>query len=351
MKKVIVTGGLGYIGSHLTVQLIKNGYMVLVVDNCANSTEKIRNTITSNLSSDEKENIRFFIFDINNQSYFSDIVDVYKPIDCVFHIAALKSVDDSVKNPYKYYNTNVAGTLSVLRCMKQFDIKKLVFASSASVYGNLNITDGEFIDEEYPLNPISPYGKSKVMCEDIIKDVCNADKTFKCVSLRYFNPGGASLKYNIGEETPQPQNIVPILINKLSTDKPFKVFGTDYKTQDGTAVRDYLHIDDLVDSHILSLKWLYQQSNDDNSNKNYLVLNIGSGKAVTVTQLVECMENVTGKKIQIVYCPRRLGDVTRLLANPNRAKKMIGFECKYVLSDICKSAYDYESRKSPQNKH
>lgn len=333
-KQIIVTGGLGYIGSHLSVELIKSGYMVLIIDNFSNSTKQVGNNIKKNLTPQELQRLRIFNCDVNDANFISDIMQIYTNIDTVFHIAALKSVNQSIQKPYEYYRANVCATLNLLECMKQHNIHRLIFAGSASVYGNCLEGNCKSITEKTSLNPTNPYGRSKVMSEQLIEDFCKANTQFKCAVLRYFNPAGASMKYNLGEDTPIPQNVLPIMINKILNNQPFLLFGTNYDTKDGTAVRDYFHIDDLTKAHIQTLNHL-------ETLPQFTVLNIGSGKGTSVKELAHTIKTISGISFQIDMNPQRKGDVATLIANIEQAKKLIYFNPKYSIRDICESAYTY----------
>ena len=337
-KKIIVTGGLGYIGSHITVELIKLGWMVLIIDNKTNSGDKVEKQIRSNLTINELNLLRVFDCDINNSEFIYGILDVYENISHVIHIAALKSVNESCHNPEKYYSVNVSGTLNILKCMKKYGINNLIFAGSASVYGQCSKGNRSSITENYDFEPTNPYARSKVMCEQILEDFCKANEKFKCVVLRYFNPAGASFKYRLGEDSPNPQNVIPILTQKIVKKQKFVVFGTDYDTKDGTCVRDYIHIQDLVDAHVQTIKKL-------DLFKQFSTLNIGSGVGTSIKELIYAMTSANDVFFDIDSENKREGDVPVLVSNIEKAYKMIQFECKYNIKDICKSAYEWESLK------
>lgn len=335
--KIIVTGGLGYIGSHLSVELLKRGWAVLIIDNQSNSPEIAEHNIKSNLNKEELSRLRIFHCDINDENFISEIMDAYSNIVCVFHIAGLKSVNESIEKSDQYYRVNVGGTLTLLQCMKKHAIHRLIFAGSASVYGDCIEGNCRSIIENTVLKPTNPYGRSKVMCEQVIEDFCETNKPFKSIVLRYFNPAGASLKYNLGEDTPTPQNVVPILIEKISTREPFVIFGEDYSTTDGTAVRDYFHIDDLIQAHVNSLDKI-KQSNFP----KHTVLNIGSGKGTSVKQLIDTFKTINDIDFQTIVTTKREGDVAMLVPNIDKARKLINYNPVNSIENICKSAYDYK---------
>ena len=328
MKTILVTGGTGYIGSHTVVELLNQNNQVVVVDNLVNSSavslERIKK-ITG-------KTVVFYKEDVTDINAVAKIFANHK-IDSVIHFAGLKAVGESVEKPLDYYQNNLLSTITLLKSMKKAGVKKIVFSSSATVYG----ADGP-LDESMPCGVASsPYGNTKIMCEQIIKDECNADKGLKAILLRYFNPVGAHGSFLIGED-PQgiPNNLMPF-ITQVAVGKREKlnIFGNDYDTPDGTAERDYIHVVDLAIGHILAVKKL-------DSINGAEVYNLGAGKGISVQKIVDTFIKATGINIPYQYAPRRQGDLTQFYAVTKKAEKELDFKTTKTLHDMCLDHYNWQ---------
>ena len=334
-KSILVTGGLGYIGSHTSVALIERGYKVFIIDDLSNSSidvlkriEKITNTYPD-----------FFKLDLTNSSTVKDFFTKNNNFDGVIHFAAKKSVDESVRNPLDYYHNNIQSLINIL---VHLNINaKFIFSSSCTVYGQ---ADKLPITEQTPLKKAeSPYGNTKKICENILEDKTKIESEFSTVILRYFNPIGAHPSSLIGEDPRNvPQNLVPIItqfaIGKL---KKFAVFGDDYPTRDGTCIRDYIHIMDLADAHISALEYLFSNK----KNNNYNVFNVGTGEGKSVKEVVDSFNKVSGKKLKYDVRPRRKGDVISAFADISKAKKILNWTSKVSFEDAILSAWNWEQNK------
>ena len=299
--KVLVTGGAGYIGSHTTVDLLDNDFEVVVVDNFANS----KPTVLDRVRKITGKEFAFYRADVCDKEAMKGIFKAEKP-DAVIHFAGLKAVGESVQKPLEYYTNNLVSTLVLLAVMREYGCKNFVFSSSATVYGQPKSVP---IKEDFPLSTTNPYGTTKLMIEDILRDVYKADKTMNIAILRYFNPIGAHKSGLIGEDPNGiPNNLVPyitqVAIGKL---KQLNVFGNDYPTEDGTGVRDYIHVLDLARGHLLALNKLAEGS-------GLVTYNLGTGKGYSVLQIVKAFEKASGKAIPYVIAPRRPGDIAECYA-------------------------------------
>jgi len=328
--KVLVTGGTGFIGSHTAVELINSGHEVVLVDNLANSKIEVLDKIK------QITGVKpiFYLVDIVDQKAFRLVFEQHK-FDSVIHFAGLKAVGESVFKPLEYYRNNLDSTLVLLGLMLEFNVKNIVFSSSATVYGTPTHVP---LSETDPIGgTTNPYGTTKLVNEYILKDFCYAYKDFKAIALRYFNPVGAHPSGLIGED-PQgtPNNLMPY-ISKVAAGKlkTLAVYGNDYKTVDGTGVRDYIHVVDLAVGHVLALE------NIDKI-KGYEVINLGTGKGTSVLELVHAYEKANNLKINYEFQPRREGDVDENYADVEKAHKILGFKAKYSILDACKHAYEYE---------
>ena len=325
---ILVTGGAGYIGSHCALALLEKGVDVVVFD----SLELGHIETISTLKSDFKTN--FIDFIEGNLKNFEDINGVFKKhkIDAVVHFAAFSQVGESVKNPQKYYFNNVYGSLNLFRAMLENDVKKIVFSSTAATYGEPEYTP---IDENHPQNPINPYGSSKLMIERILDDY---DKAYglKSVRLRYFNVAGADEKSRIGEWHEPETHLIPnILKSTFSGGQTFQMFGDDYDTIDGTCVRDYINVENLIDAHILALEYL-----NKGGETNYF--NLGTTDGNSVKQVFSTCEEVTEKNIPVEIKGRREGDPATLVADNKKAKNVLNWAPDKSLKDSIKSAYEWE---------
>ena len=334
-KYILVTGGLGYIGSHTTIALIDKGYKVCVIDNLSNSSIDVLKRIKqiTNISPD------FFEFDLTNASKAKNFFKQNNQFDGVIHFAAKKSVDESVRKPLDYYYNNIQSLINILDNINT-DVK-FIFSSSCTVYGQAEKLP---ITEKTPLKkPESPYGNTKKICENILEDKTKIETKLSTVILRYFNPIGAHPSGLIGEDPRNvPQNLVPIItqfaVGKL---KKFAVFGDDYPTRDGTCIRDYIHIMDLADAHISALEYLFSNK----KNNIYNVFNVGTGEGKSVKEVIDSFNKVSGKKLQYDVRPRRKGDVISAFADISKAKKILNWTSKVSFEDAILSAWNWEQNK------
>ncbi len=330
--KVLVTGGMGYIGSQTVVKLIENGDNVVIVDNLYNSKENVLDKISKITGVKPK----LYIEDVCNLDALCKIFEDEKP-DAVIHFAGLKAVGESCEKPLLYYRNNLVSAMNVLECMQKFKCKNLVFSSSATIYGE---PDSLPLTEKSPRKEATnPYGQTKVVIEKMIEDVCKVNTEFNVAILRYFNPIGAHPSGLLGEDPNGiPNNLLPY-INKVATGelKELNVFGNDYPTPDGTGVRDYLHVEDLANGHVLALNKLRE-------NCGLFTCNLGTGKGTSVLEMVQAYEEATGVKIPYVIKPRRAGDVASCYADTSLAKQLLGFECKYSIKDACRDGYNFQMK-------
>lgn len=329
--KVLVTGGAGYIGSHTCVALLESGYEIAVIDNLDNSSyEAVRRV--EELTG---RKIPFYKENILDKAALESVFEAEKP-DAVIHFAALKAVGESVAKPLEYYHCNVFGTISLLETMRKYGVKRLVYSSSATVYSSV---------KEMPVNENSfayvttnPYGWTKIMCEQIIRDTCHADPALSVALLRYFNPVGAHPSGRIGEDPAGiPNNLMPYIAQVASGKlKKLSVYGDDYPTPDGTGVRDYIHVCDLADGHVLALRKIAD-------GQGVYTYNLGSGKGTSVLEMLHAFEKASGREIPYVIAPRRAGDIAEVFADPSLAEKELGFKTKRDVFDMCKDLWNWQS--------
>ena len=327
--KVLVTGGAGYIGSHTCVELLNNGHDVIIVDNLSNSKPEVINRIKELTGKDFK----FYKADILNKK---EIDKIFKEnnIEAVIHFAGLKAVGESVKIPLRYYYNNVTGTLVLCEVMQKHNVKKMVFSSSATVYGKPKTVP---ITEDFPLSATNPYGRTKLMIEQILRDVYVSDNDWSIALLRYFNPIGAHESGRIGEDPNGiPNNLMPYITQvAIGKRERLNVFGDDYDTHDGTGVRDYIHVVDLAKGHLKALEKVM-------STKGVKAYNLGTGVGYSVLDVVRNFEKVTGKKIPYVITSRRPGDIDKCYADPTKACKELGWKAEKTLEDMCKDAWNWQ---------
>lgn len=322
----MLLGGLGYIGSHAAVALSEAGHEIIIYDNLVNSSEKVIDKLKKIIGRD----IPFIKGDIKNTDFLEATLSKYRT-DAVLHFAGLKSVEDSIKNPIEYYDNNVLGTISLLKAMANQNIKKLIFSSSATVYGHPNYLP---IDESHPLAPTNPYGKTKLYIEGLLEDLVKARPDWKIVSLRYFNPVG-SHSSGILRESPKgvPSNLMPYLMLVAQGKLPYlKIFGGDYKTPDGTGVRDYIHIMDLAEGHLAALNYLSNSS-------GYEVFNLGTGTGFSVVEVVAEFQRASQVNVPHQTVDRRSGDVASCYAAIELAKNKLNWKSKRNLYDMCHSSW------------
>ena len=330
-KRVLVTGGAGYIGSHTLVEMLNGDkYEPIVLDNLANSSKgslRMVEEITG-------KKIEFIKADVLNKEDLRQIFSKYN-FDSVIHFAALKAVGESTKVPLTYYKVNVGGSVTILEVMKEFGVKKFVFSSSATVYGSPVKLP---IDESHPVGGcVNPYGKTKFVIEEILKDVCTAEPDWKVIILRYFNPVGAHSSGKIGENPKGiPNNLMPYITQVAVGKRPeLSVFGNDYNTRDGTGVRDYLHVVDLAIGHIAALDKM-----DDIS--QCMVYNLGTGRGYSVLEMVQAMEKAVGKSIPYKIVERRAGDTEECYADPSLAEKELNWKATRDIDQMCRDAWRWQ---------
>jgi UDP-glucose 4-epimerase len=336
MPKILLTGGCGYIGSHIAVDLLQNGYEVISIDNFFTSDKSVIKGIEE-ISKKKFQNFEFDICDIN---LLNDFFNENKNIDGIIHLAAFRSVPESVSNPIKYYNNNIISLTNILKMMKKNNIKNLIFSSSCTVYGN---PESIPVTELTPYgNAESPYGKTKQICEWIIQDFCKVNTTINAVLLRYFNPAGAHSSALIGEN---PQNIstalAPIINETVSGKrKQMYVHGTDYNTRDGSCIRDFIHVMDLANAHTKCFEYLFKNNNITNID----VFNVGTGKGYTVLESIFAFEKANNITVNYTLGPRREGDVEAIYSDYTKAKNLLQWTPKYSLEDIMKSSWEWQKQ-------
>jgi len=333
-KKVLVTGGTGYIGSHTVVELQNEGFEVYIIDNLSNSDINVLDGITGITG----KRPAFEKIDLCDHEKVKAFFSHNPGIESIIHFAAYKAVGESVEKPVLYYHNNLVSLLNLLTCMKDFNIPSLVFSSSCTVYGQ---PDELPVSEDAPIQEaVSPYGNTKQIGEEIIRDTIHSCEQLKAVSLRYFNPIGAHPSSYIGElPIGIPENLVPYITQTAAGIRDeLRVFGDDYDTPDGSCIRDYLHVVDLAQAHVVALKRLLEKRNK----VNYEIFNLGTGRGVSVFEAIESFERVSGKKLRYRVVDRRPGDIEKIWANPALANNEMRWSTKYSLDDAMKSAWDWE---------
>lgn len=328
MMKILVTGGLGFIGSHTCVELLNANYEVVIIDNLSNSSIDVLEKLEEITSKRPK----FYEIDACNKEKVSVVFKENK-IDAVIHFAGYKAVGESVSEPLKYYRNNLDSTLTLLEVMKEYSCHNFVFSSSATVYG----TPKELpIKEDFPLSTTNPYGTTKLMIERILQDVSKADKDLSIIVLRYFNPIGAHPSGLIGENPNGiPNNLMPYIVRVADKELPIlSVFGNDYNTHDGTGVRDYIHVVDLAKGHLKALEKVVNF-------KGIEYYNLGTGKGYSVLDLVNTFEKVNNVKVPYKIVDRRPGDIDACYADPTKAYEKLGFKAEYGIEDMCRDSYNY----------
>ena len=317
--KILVTGGAGYIGSHTTVELLNAGHEVVIVDNLCNSSKKSLERVKKITGKAPK----FYKIDIRDTKKLNAMLDKEAPFDATIHFAALKAVGESTQIPLKYYNNNLGGTFNLLQCLGEHNCKNIVFSSSATVYGEPKSVP---IREDFPTpGCTNPYGWTKLMMEQVFKDVQKADPKWNVILLRYFNPIGAHESGLIGEDPAGiPNNLLPYVAQVAVGRRPqLNVFGDDYPTPDGTCLRDYIHVIDLADAHVLALEYL-RKGGESN------IFNLGNGQGFSVKEMIEAAKKATGKDIKVEMGARRAGDPAQLITSSEKAKKILGWKPRYT---------------------
>ncbi len=327
---ILTTGGAGYIGSHTCIELTKAGYDVIVVDNLDNSSEKSLERVEKIVG----KKIKFYKEDVRDREAMRRIFTENK-IDAVIHFAGLKAVGESVAKPIEYYDNNLISTLVLLEVMREFDCKKIVFSSSATVYG---VAKEMPLTEDMPLGAINPYGRTKYFIEEMLRDVYVSDNTWSIALLRYFNPIGAHESGTIGEDPKGiPNNLMPYIAQVAVGRLPkLNVFGNDYNTVDGTGVRDYIHVVDLAEGHVKAVDWALK-------NEGCEAINLGTGNGISVLQLRDAFVKASGAEVPYVIAPRRPGDPDEVYANANKAKELLGWEAKKDVDDMCRDSWNWQS--------
>lgn len=334
--KILVTGGLGFIGSHTVVELQNEGYEVVIIDDCSNSSEKVLEGITTITG----KTPLFEKIDLKEKSKVEDFFKRHADVQGVIHFAASKAVGESVDKPLLYYENNIGTLVYLLKELAAKNKASFIFSSSCTVYGQ---ADEMPITESAPVKQAeSPYGNTKQMGEEIIADTCKVNANLNAIALRYFNPMGAHPSVQIGElPIGVPQNLVPFITQTgAGLREQLSVFGDDYPTSDGTCVRDYIYVVDLAKAHVLALKRLLEGKNSD----NYEVFNVGTGKGSTVLEVIKSFEKVSGKKLNYKIVDRRAGDITTAYADTTKANEVLGWKSQYSLDEAMKSAWDWEQK-------
>ncbi len=323
---ILLTGGVGYIGSHAAASLIEAGQDVVLFDNLSNSDA----SVLDRLEKITNKKISFIEGDIRDFELISKTLKQYKT-EAVMHFAGLKAVSESVQNPLRYYDNNVGGFLSLIRAMQENSIKKIVFSSSATVYG---VPQYLPIDESHPLSAINPYGRTKIYVEEILADLAISDPDWKIMSLRYFNPIGAHDSGLIGESPKaMPNNLMPYILKVAKSElSKVNIYGDDYETLDGTGVRDYIHVMDLVEGHMAALLFL-------NNHRGFHAINLGTGKGYSVKEIIDTFSKFTHTKVPYEIVGRRDGDVAISYASVDQAKNLLGWQAKRDLKEMCLSAW------------
>lgn len=337
-EKILVTGGLGFIGSHTVVALLEQGYEVVIIDNLSNSSIDVLGGITKIT----QKTPEFEKFDLRNKELVIDFFEKHQDIKGVIHFAASKAVGESVENPLLYYENNLSSLIYLLKQLSKMEDVSFIFSSSCTVYGQ---ADTMPITEDAPVKKaMSPYGNTKQIGEEIIQDTCKVHPNLKAISLRYFNPVGAHPSAEIGElPIGTPQNLIPFITQTaIGKREKLSVFGDDYPTNDGTCIRDYIHVTDLAKAHVVALQRLL--SNE--SAGNYDVFNLGTGKGNSVLEVIQTFEEVTGEKLPYKITDRREGDITAAYADTHKANNVLKWKAENSLGDALRSAWKWEKKVS-----
>ena len=331
MSTILITGGAGYIGSHTVVELLNAGHQVIIVDNLCNSSIAVLERIHKLA----KPNFRFVQADVRDGAAL-DRLFAEQPIDGVIHFAGLKAVGESVSQPLRYFDNNVGSTLALLQAMDRAGVRRIVFSSSATVYGDPQQVP---ITEDSRLQVTNPYGRTKLMCEDILRDLQVSDPRWQVAILRYFNPVGAHISGLIGEHPNGiPNNLMPFITQVAVGQREFlSIFGRDYPTPDGTGVRDYIHVVDLAQGHLAALHYLQTQQTS-------ITVNLGTGQGVSVQELADTFARVTGVPVPYRFVDRRPGDVAACYADTTRAREALGWQAQLGVERMCQDAWRWQSQ-------
>lgn len=328
--QILLTGGAGYIGSHTCVELLSAGYDVVIADNLSNSNIEVLNRLKKITDKD----VKFYQVDILDRDGMRQVFRENK-IDAVIHFAGLKAVGESVQIPLKYYENNISGTVVLCEVMNEFGCKKMVFSSSATVYG---VAEKMPLTEDMPLGAINPYGRTKLFIEDILRDLCVSDNEWSVSLLRYFNPIGAHESGLIGEDPKGiPNNLMPYITQVAVGRLPqLSVFGNDYDTADGTGVRDYIHVVDLARGHVKAVDWVAK-------NKGCDAFNLGTGNGTSVLELVNAFMKTSGVDVPYKIVGRRAGDPAKVYADATKAKEILGWQAEYDIERMCADGWRWQS--------
>ncbi|AGI22872.1 UDP-glucose 4-epimerase [Pseudomonas sp. ATCC 13867] len=330
-KRILLTGGCGYIGSHICLELIEQGYQPVVLDNLSNSST----TPLQRIEQLTGQHIPFIEGDVRDEAILDHIFSTYE-LSATIHLAGLKSVAESVAAPIAYYQTNFGGTVALCQAMQRHRVKHFIYSSSATVYG---LTAQSPIREDAPTAPASPYGQSKLMAEIALRDIAHADPQWKIAILRYFNPVGAHACGQIGEDPcGVPNNLMPYVSQVAAGKQPkIRIFGNDYPTPDGTGMRDYLHVCDLAHAHLCALRWLDGASGAK-------VFNLGTGRGYSVLEIIRAYEKACGHALPFQFLPRRDGDIASYHAEPALATRELRWSATRTIEDMCRDAWNWQSR-------
>lgn len=331
---VLLAGGLGYIGSHIAVELLENNHNVIIADDLSNSKIDVVNSIKTITGKEFK----FYDFDLKNYNNVEKIFAENK-LDAVIHLAGYKAVGESCKEPLMYYENNLLTTINIMKCMKKFGVDLIVFSSSATVY---DANQPMPLDENANLKPCNPYGRTKYFIEEMLRDEVASNSNIRAIILRYFNPIGAHASGLIGDDPNGiPNNLLPFISRVVTGKLEFlSVFGNDYPTKDGTGVRDYLHVVDLANAHLKALEFM-----DKHKDTKIEYFNIGTGNGCSVMDIVNAYNEVCGGKVKFKIAERRSGDVAEIYANPNKANNILDWHANYTIKEMCASSYNYENNK------
>lgn len=334
-KRIIVTGGAGYIGSHVCVELLNAGHKVLVVDNFSNSSPKALDRIRE-ITGAGAELLRADLADAADAARIMSAVKAFRP-DGAVHLAGLKAVGESVVEPVRYYSVNLPAAFTLIRALEEANARMLVFSSSATVYGDLNSSP---VDESGAVGPTNPYGRTKLFIEEMLKDLARADARWKICNLRYFNPVGAHSSGKIGEDpNGVPNNLFPFIAQvAVGRIAKLKVYGNDYPTRDGAGVRDYIHVCDLAAGHVAAIDYLAREKAPGAA-----CFNLGTGKGVSVFEAIAAFKRASNRDIPYEIAPRREGDIAEIYAKPDKAQKLLGWRARRTLEDMCADHWRWQS--------
>ena len=342
MTKILVTGGVGFIGSHTVVELIQAGYEPVIIDNLSNSSINVLDGIEKITG----KRPHFAQIDCQDKAAMAKLIEEQGPIDAIIHFAASKAVGESVEKPLLYYRNNLVSLLNLLELMQQYSIQHLVFSSSCTVYGQPEILP---VTENAPIQPaLSPYGNTKQICEEVITDTAYADKNIHAILLRYFNPIGAHESAEIGElPIGVPQNLIPFVTQTAAgIREQLKVFGNDYNTPDGSCIRDYINVTDLAKAHVAAVKRL----TEGKQKKSVEVFNIGTGRGLSVLEIINAFEKVTGQSLNYAIVGRREGDIEQVWADPTFANEELGWKAEKTVEETLLSAWKWQERLGQKSK-